>query len=142
MKACILHLIPLIRLIDEGALAALEKERRKKGRAHFETEVVLRTGAYEMVTSAETKDMSIKGVFIKTDRKIPVGALCDIEIVLTGTSSRLSLKMKGSVVRQDKSGLGIVFDEIGLDSYFHLKNLLMYNASDPVALEKGMPSSK
>ena len=30
----------------------------------------------------------------------------------------------------------------GLLSYFHLKNLLMYNASDPVALEKGMPSSK
>jgi len=123
-------------------LRELGKERRKKGRVHFETEVVLRRGAYEMVTSAETKDISIKGVFITTDKKIPVGTPCDIEIILTGTSSKLSLRMKGSIVRQDKSGLGIIFDVIDFDSYFHLKNLLMYNASDPVALEKEMLSSK
>ena len=59
-----------------------------------------------------------------------------MEILLTGTSTRLALSIKGIVTRQDASGLGVVFDSMDIDSYFHLKNIVMYNASDPEDIEK------
>lgn len=114
----------------------MRKERREKTRVPFKTEVVVKAGDSEIVSNAFSKDISIKGMFIETDVKIPAGTPCVIEIKLTGTSSKLSLRMTGNIVLQNKSGLGIVFNSIDYDSYFHLKNLLMYNASDPAALEK------
>ena len=41
------------------------------------------------------------------DLKIPVGTPCDIEIVLSGTTSRLALNIKAVIARQDKDGLGV-----------------------------------
>jgi hypothetical protein len=71
-----------------------------------------------------------------------VGTPCDIEILLTGTSTRLALTIKGIITRQDASGLGIAFDSMDLDSYVHLKNIVFYNASDPEDIEKEMFSLK
>jgi len=65
-----------------------------------------------------------------------VGTPCDIEILLTGTSTRLALSIKGIIARQDASGLRIAFDSVDVDSFIHLKNIVMYNASDPDVIEK------
>lgn len=119
-----------------GALKELTKERRKHTRVLFETQVILKAGNSEIVTQGQTKDISIKGMFVTTDIKIPPQTPCEIELILTGSSTKLSLKMNGKIVFQDSSGLGVVFNTIDHDSYFHLKNLLMYNASDPEALEE------
>jgi len=43
---------------------------------------------------------------------------------------------KGIIARQDASGLRIAFDSVDVDSFIHLKNIVMYNASDPDVIEK------
>lgn len=118
------------------------QERRKKTRVHFATLVTVKTDTSEIVTDANSEDISMKGVFVRTDQEIPVGTPCDMEILLTGTSRRLALNIKGVITRQDSSGLGIAFDSMDLDSYVHLKNILLYNASDSEEIRREMFSLK
>jgi hypothetical protein len=88
--------------------------------------------------SAETdsRDISFKGLFVSTERKIPRDTPCEIEILLSGSSNRPSIKARGTIARQEKSGLGIRFDSIEADSYVHLHHLLLYNSTDPDAMEQ------
>ena len=120
----------------------MNEERRGKTRVHFKTQVTLKADESKIVSEANSKDISIKGMFVNTEKKMPVGTPCDIEILLTGTSTRLALSIKGIVIRQDASGLGISFDSMDIDSHFHLKNIIMYNASDPEDIEEEVYSLK
>jgi hypothetical protein len=43
--------------------------------------------------------------------------------------------MAGKVVRQDDSGVGVQFEEIDIDTFYHLKNIVYYNADDPDQVE-------
>jgi hypothetical protein len=120
----------------------MEEERRTRTRVHFTTQVIVKTDESEIVAEANSEDISIKGLFVNTEERVPVGTPCDIEILLTGTSTRLALTIKGIITRQDASGLGIAFDSMDLDSYVHLKNIILYNASDPEDIEEEMFSVK
>jgi len=105
------------------------EEKRQKTRVHFETHVIIRTEESEIRAEADSEDISIKGVFVRTQEKIPEGTPCDLEILLTGSSTRLAL-------------LAIGFDSMDLDSYMHLKNIILYNVSDPEEVEREMLSLK
>lgn len=118
------------------------EERRKKTRVHFETHVIIKTEESEIRAEADSKDISVKGIFVKTQQKIPDGTPCDLEILLTGSSTRLALAIKGTISRQEENGLAIGFDSMDLDSYMHLKNIILYNVSDPEEVEKEMLSLK
>ena len=117
-------------------------ERRQKTRVHFETHVIIRTEESEIKAEADSEDISIKGVFVKTQEKIPEGTPCDLEILLTGSSTKLALTIKGLITRQEEAGLAIGFDSMDLDSYMHLKNIILYNVSDPEEVKKEMLSLK
>jgi len=118
---------------------ASTKEKRRTTRVTFRAEAVLRTAAEEISAPADTRDISIQGLFLRTSPKPPVGALCDVDIRLTGSSSELVIHVKGRVVRHDEDGVAIAFEGVDFDSYFHLKNLLLYNAADPSAIERELP---
>jgi hypothetical protein len=120
----------------------MEEERRQKTRVHFETHVIIRIGESEIKAEANSEDISIKGVFVKTRDRIPEGTPCDLEILLTGSSTRLALTIKGTITRQEKDGLAIGFDSMDLDSYMHLKNIILYNVTDPEEVEREMLSLK
>jgi len=119
----------------------MNEEKRKKPRVNFQTQIILKVDGKVIETEANSKDISIKGVFIDTEKKVSPGSRCDIEILLTGTSSRLALAMKGVIARQDPYGLGIEFDSMDIDSFFHLKNIVSYNTSDPKNFETERQSS-
>jgi hypothetical protein len=123
---------------DQRGSQNMGDDKRKRTRVHFETQVVLKTDVSEITAGANSSDISMKGMFVSTDEKVPVGTSCDIEIVLSGTTSRLALNIEGVVARLDKGGLGITFNSMDVDSYFHLKNIVMYNAQDPDAVEEEM----
>ncbi|MFH1489296.1 MAG: PilZ domain-containing protein [Pseudomonadota bacterium] len=114
----------------------MEKDRREKSRVNFKTQVVLSSGDSEIKADVHSRDISLKGLFVYTDQKLPIGALCEISISLTGTSIELSLRAAGRITRQDPKGLGITFDAVDLESYEHLKNILLYNAPDPDGMLK------
>jgi hypothetical protein len=91
------------------------------------------------MSDADSRDISLKGMFIKTDQVLEIGMPCDLKLILSGASTNLSIAVKGEITRQGDGGLGVSFSEIDLDSYWHLKNLLLYNARDPDAIEGEFP---
>ncbi|MFA7348408.1 MAG: PilZ domain-containing protein [Desulfurivibrionaceae bacterium] len=83
----------------------------------------------------EIADLSLKGVFVLGVTGHTVGEKCLVSLRLVGSTSHLTLKMKGTVVRVAEDGLALHFYEMDLDSFFHLKNILYYNSKDPDALD-------
>ena len=86
-------------------------EKRRRARISFYTEIVLKAKEFEVSVNANLKDISMNGLFVETDKKIPIGTSCDIAIILTGKSSKLMVSAEGLVARQAESGLGIQFHD-------------------------------
>ena len=109
--------------------------RRKNSRIPFQTTITLDFPQINY-QECETRDLSLKGVFVMgiTDREM--GEQCDVSLHLEGASSKLSLKMKGEVVRIEPDGIALHFYETDLDSFYHLKNILYYNMGNPEKLEE------
>ena len=74
----------------------MSPEKRKNTRISFQTEVVLETDETRITAAAESKNISLKGMFINTEERLPPGTQCMIEIRLTGSSSKLSIKISGN----------------------------------------------
>lgn len=106
-------------------------EKRAGVRVDFETEILLRVEGEEIREAGSSRDLSLKGAYIKTGKEISVGSKCEVEVCLTGMVEKVSLKMEGVVARKDSDGVGISFNSIDLDSYTHLKNIVRYNVDDP-----------
>lgn len=104
-----------------------ENDKRKFIRVDFSTEINLMSQGEHHYFEGSSKDISLKGVFIYTDKDIPVDTLWDVVLVLLGANPALKLHIKGKVVRKSEEGIGIEFIEMDLDSYTHLKNIVKYN---------------
>lgn len=106
-------------------------EKRSKPRVYFKTDILLKLDKFEVRTFGSSRDLSLNGIYVKTDDDIPLGSDCMVEIRLSGITEKLSLAMKGTVVRKEAAGIGITFSSMDLDSYTHLKNVVRYNYPDP-----------
>jgi len=109
----------------------VEIEKRSKPRVYYKTDILLKLDKFEVRASGNSIDLSLKGIYVKTDDDIPVGTECVVKISLSGTTENLPLKMRGTVVRKELSGIGISFTSMDIDSYTHLKNVVRYNSADP-----------
>ncbi len=108
-------------------------EKRKHPRVGFATQIKIHLEANGKKISLEgnSRDLSLKGVFINTDiGELPIGTMCNINIYLSGGIDEIVLFIKGSVVRSNNVGTGIVFDSMDVDTYSHLKNIVYYNSID------------
>ena len=106
-----------------------DNEQRKNFRVPFKAVACLwslKQDAKE-IRCDQTKDISLKGIYCYSDIKLSIGTPCEMELHLTHTNSKLVLFFKGRVIRTDNSGMGIKFEEMDLDSFFSLKNILNYN---------------
>ena len=111
----------------------MDDERRRRTRVLFETQVELKAGN-RVIQSSTSRDISQKGVFVVTGNQLPEGTDCQVTLRLLGASSDLTLKAEGRVARLTAEGMGIEFTALDVDSFVHLRNVLMYNADDPEAL--------
>ena len=107
-------------------------EKRKHSRVAFATDITvhLEAGGRKIIVQGDSKDLSLKGIFVTTQEILDVGTKCEIKIFLSGGINRIQLVIQGTVVRGGKSGMGIIFDSMDVDSYSHLKNIVRYNSVD------------
>ncbi len=113
------------------------KERRLNLRVPFVTEVnITALDGSGRVTTQMSKDISMRGLYCFTDSPLPEGTRCLIEIVLTGTSTELKIRIEGHVVRSEPDGMALYFDALDLDAFIHLKNVLYYNSGDPERIDR------
>ncbi len=103
-----------------------DNEQRKNFRVPLKTMACLwslKQDAKE-IRCDQTRDIGLKGIYCYSDIKFSAGTPCEVELHISYTSSKLVLFFKGRVVRTDDSGMGIQFEEMDLDSFFSLKEIL------------------
>ncbi len=110
-------------------------DRRRTTRVTFTATATLRFEDAEYPNCA-TENLSTKGVFITGITGRSKGEECGVELRLAGASSDLVLRMQGRVVRCQEEGIAIQFEEVDLDSFYHLKNIVYYNTKDPDAVDR------
>ena len=110
------------------------REKRKRVRVPFRTEIVIDFDDHKMRFGGDSVNLSLSGMLVETKDEIPLGTVCRVRLTLTGTREPIELTMDGRVVRQDHLGFGVQFDEMDLDSYTLLKEVVRHNTDDPDSL--------
>ena len=87
------------------------------------------------------QDVSLNGVFVRCSDPLPVASHCGVNIILQGTQAPLRVSEKGKVTRSDNTGMAIEFDEVDVDSFAHLRNLVLYNALNADGVEEEFEES-
>lgn len=104
-------------------------DRRGTPRVQLQAAVNLKVAGQVFAADADLRDISLDGISIRTEAPVAVNSICEVEIILSGPSSILQLTGKGRIMRQDTRGVAIKFTELDMDSYLHLKNIVIYNCT-------------
>ncbi|RNC68153.1 MAG: PilZ domain-containing protein [Desulfuromonadales bacterium] len=89
-------------------------EKRKFERVDLRTEAVI---CHRGVTfKGEVENLSLKGLFVRTDKKVPLNEQVDVSMFFYGSASELSFSLEASVVRATDEGIGLNFRKIDIDS--------------------------
>ena len=100
-------------------------EKRKSTRVEFLTETEMLHNGKAIIGSVD--NLSLKGMFVQTnDNDVPLNTVVDCHIKLSGSSTLLSIDIKGVVARIGDTGLAIEFQDMELDSFIHLRNIIRY----------------
>ena len=113
----------------------IETDQREFSRIDTKITVKLQAKGRKVV-SADTHDVSMKGLFVTGKTDWPMGTECDIHLILKGLNPPVDIKVKGRVQRIAEEGMGLLFTEIGLEAYEHLRSLILLNIDDPEQAEE------
>jgi hypothetical protein len=86
--------------------------------------------------SGRGRDLSVKGVYVECPKSLPPSTPCEVTIVLSGTPEPMQVHVTGRVVYAEPGGMGIEFMEVDVDSFIHLRNLVLYNSVDTEQVER------
>lgn len=104
--------------------------KRKFTRIPFQSKVDLRFPDRDYL-QCDTRDICLSGLWVMDGHERKVGEQCDIEFHKTGLTKNQVLRMRGEVVRVDKSGIALLFTDMNLNSYTKLQSILLDSAEDP-----------
>lgn len=101
---------------------------RKFSRVNFHVDATIK--AADRQFNGGVDNLSMSGMFMETDERLPLNDPVEITIGLTGTAPQISVNFSGVVSRISENGMAFTFHKIDLDSYTHLKNIIAYNIDD------------
>lgn len=111
-------------------------EKRAFIRVPFNTEVEIEVQG-RTITSRAAIDLSMTGLRLEIGQSIPpAGASCGVKIILAASEPRVIIEAQGTVIRSGSGNLAITFTELDLDSYHHLRQLIMNNTDEPERAEQ------
>jgi hypothetical protein len=113
----------------------MSKEKRRFSRIPFQVNAEI-TVNQEVYPVPKINNLSIGGGFFPVAKDLVPDSPCQVKIFLNGTSSELSIRVAGRIVRSYSDAVAIQFSSIEPDSLFHLQNIIRFNASDPDAIER------
>jgi hypothetical protein len=91
------------------------------------------------VACSLVRTLSMKGMLAQSPEQLPLGLECEITISLI--EHEIEIQVIGTVVRHYSEGIAFQFTKImGPESYAHLRNLVLYNASDIDQVEREFES--
>lgn len=107
-------------------------EKRKFSRVPFRIETLITRDGES--GRGEVADLSLRGMFVKTDLSANLEDTLQCSIYLMGASSELAINLTGKVVRIAADGLALSFGPMDLDSFIHIKNIVSYNSENADAV--------
>lgn len=114
---------------SSGAIVeGTQMEKRKTTRIVFHVEAAMDTGGRTI--RGKVENLSLSGIFVITSDRLPPGHRVEVFVYLSGSTSQLTVEAKGKVLRSDDRGIAVQFDEIDLDSFIHLRNIVALNEGD------------
>ena len=108
--------------------------RRRRTRVPFKVRIRLFIDG-RPVPARGSRDLSLNGVYLFTKARPPLGTRGAVEIILALGKTRLPLPVRGRVIRQDETGLGLQFEALDRSVFDHLKKVLYYNTGNPEAID-------
>jgi hypothetical protein len=88
-----------------------------------------------VLAGARVRDLSMKGMLVLTGEHFEVGTPC--EAVISLVAGEVEIHTSGTVAAQNPLGFGMEFSTIdGLESYIHLRNLVIFNSPDVEKVEQ------
>ncbi len=95
---------------------------RKFDRIRFESRAMIVIG--EETFEASTENLSLNGLFIRTEKKVPEGERAEININMPSASRSPYFMVDGIVVRNDDHGMAFQFRSLDHDSFAYLKTVI------------------
>jgi hypothetical protein len=109
-------------------------EKREFTRVPITFQVKLTVGG-TVLEACTINDLSMKGMLVLTDGHFPLGTPCEATLVLV--EGEVEIHTSGTVAAHHPKGFGMEFSTIdGLESYIHLKNLVLFNSGDVEKVEE------
>jgi hypothetical protein len=108
----------------------------KRNFSRVRTHIDVELACGDRIACGRLTDVSMQGVGLDCDEELPLQAECLVKLFLgEPRESAICIEAKGNVARSTGNGIGVVFTEIDLDSYDHLRNLVLLNANDVARIE-------
>jgi hypothetical protein len=105
-------------------------DRRSFLRIPFKTEVTIETGGI-LIRSESEINVSMSGLSMPFTGPAPEpGMSCSAAIILKAFENRVAIEAKGKIIRSDGGSLAVEFTELDIDSYNHLRQLILNNSED------------
>jgi hypothetical protein len=92
-------------------------------------------GKRELLT-AEITTLSLRGCYASTFEALPEGEVHRLMLFTEDDAHALHITVQARIVRSTEDGMGIEFTEMPLESYDHLRKMVLMNAADPDKVEK------
>ncbi len=108
--------------------------QREFTRVHVQVKVEV-TALGRTIHSTQPQDLSLKGLMIRTEERLPHGTPCQVRLLLG--DQQTEILAEGEVVRDYEDGFAVQFSRLlGVESYEHLRNLVLYNSPDTERIEQ------
>jgi hypothetical protein len=101
-------------------------EVREFTRARARIEARVASGD-EIVIFGQTRDISLNGLYVICDERLPPGTPCRVILFLGESQNQLAIRTRGRITRVDDSGMGIEITEIPVENFDHMRKLVLYN---------------
>lgn len=105
---------------------------RRFRRVQFESKAMVRT--LNQSFEAYTENLSVNGLFIRTERRLPIGNLAEVLLQIPSASSNSSFTAQVNVVRSDVHGIAFQFLSLDHDSFSRLQTVV--NKKSPNRLKE------
>ncbi len=111
----------------------MSDERRKRTRVSVQFEMAIRCGEEEHRT--EMVNLSLTGVLCVTAPSFQKNAPCTVRIKL---NDETGIELSGKILRVGPDETAISFTSMDEESFFHLKRIMEFNASDADKIDREM----
>lgn len=83
------------------------------------------------VMEGEVSDLSLKGLFVKTQGSTSLGDEVDVTLRMPMTNPPLEFRVHAEVVRIAQDGIGLKICESDIQAFTHLRNIVAMQADEP-----------